>query len=107
MCPLDLCFFQRTAAAAAALMMKPDHPSIISHIERSALSLRLSLNHQQYPEIYSCIQSCHAHLLFLPIFRRKRICSLHEPGSVKKTHSLQHMVVSGNLNAIMWLLSLV
>lgn len=38
-------FSQRTAPAADALMMKPDHPSIISHIERSALSLRLSLNH--------------------------------------------------------------
>lgn len=43
-------FSQRTAAAADALMMKPDHPCIISHMERSALSLRPSLNHQQYPE---------------------------------------------------------
>lgn len=49
-CPLDLCFFRALLRLLMPLWWSRITLCIISHIERSALSLRLSLNHQQYPE---------------------------------------------------------
>lgn len=106
-CPLDMCFSQCSAATGDALMMKPHRPCIISSIERSALSLRLVLNHQQYPKIYSCIWSARGHSLFFFFFKSllrsvwiRHMFSVTQANTHSRISSTVNMLVNENHNFV-------